>query len=120
MSSALAYPSASTKKASLIIGNRTRLTTNPGALLTVMGDLPSCVASAAAASWVASLVSSPRTISTSDMTGTGLKKCKPTNRSGCDIEDASFVMDTEEVLEATIDSALTSASTCLKTFVLRS
>src|ERR1700730_10217589 len=120
MSSALAYPSARTKKASLIIGNRMRLTTNPGALLTVMGDLPSCTASAAAASCIASLVSSPRTISTSDMTETGLKKCKPTTRSGCDIEDASLVMDTDEVLEATMESALTSASTCLKILVLRS
>src|SRR6476659_1255615 len=107
MSSALAYPSATTQSASLIIGNRMRLTTKPGALLTVMGDLPSCTASATAASWVASLVSSPRTISTSDMTGTGLKKCTPTNRSGCDIEAASFVMDTDEVLEARMDSALT-------------
>src|SRR5262249_34029081 len=97
-----------------------RLTTNPGALLTVMGDLPSCSASTTATSWVASLVSSPRTISTSDMTGTGLKKCKPTNRSGCDIEDASLVMDTEEVLEATMESTLTCASTCLKILLLRS
>src|ERR1700758_528767 len=118
MSSALAYPSESTKKASLIIGNRMRLTTNPGALFTVIGDFPSCTASAAAASWVASLVSSPRTISTSDMTGTGLKKCKPRNRSGCDVADASFVMDTDEVLEATMDCALTTESTCLKILVL--
>jgi hypothetical protein len=34
---ALASPSASTKKASLIIGSRMRLTTNPGPLLTVIG-----------------------------------------------------------------------------------
>ena len=95
------------------------LPTNPGALLTVIGDLPSCAASAAAASLVASLVCSPRTISTNDMTGTGLKKCRPTKRSGWDIEDASFVMETEEVLLARIVSALTNGSTCLKIFVLR-
>src|SRR5271166_5958182 len=38
ISVALASPSASTKKASLIIGSRIRLTTKPGPLLTVIGD----------------------------------------------------------------------------------
>ncbi len=46
MSSAVARPSASTKKASLIMGTRMRLTTKPGAFFTVMGVLPSASARA--------------------------------------------------------------------------
>ena len=37
-----------------------------------------------------------------------------------DTENKRFVMDTDEVLEATMDSALTTASTCLKILVLSS
>jgi len=36
------------------------------------------------------------------MIGTGLKKCIPMNRSGCDIADASLVMEIDDVLDATI------------------
>ena len=40
ISSGLANPSDKTKKASLIMGNKMRLTTKPGEFLTVMGSLP--------------------------------------------------------------------------------
>ena len=53
---ALVSPSARTKNASLIIGRRTRLTTNPGPLFTVIDDFPSFCANASTASCVASLV----------------------------------------------------------------
>ncbi len=68
--------------ASLIIGKRMRLTTNPGESVTVIGVLPTVSANARAVATVASDVSSPRTTSTSAMAGTGLKKWMPTNRSG--------------------------------------
>jgi len=68
-------------------------------------------------SCVASLVCRPRTISTSAMTGTGLKKCIPMKRSGCDIAAASLVTEIEDVLDAMIVSARTSASTALDLLV---
>src|SRR5258705_110194 len=111
ISVALVSPSARTKKASLIIGSRIRLTRKPGPLLTVIGDLPSCNANVSMASCVASLVCRPRTISTRAMTGTGLKKCIPMKRSGYDIAAASLVIEIEDVLDAMIVSARTSAST---------
>jgi hypothetical protein len=86
----------------------------------VIGDLPNCVASVVIAACVASLVCSPRTISTRAMTGTGLKKCMPTKRSGCDITDASLVMETDEVFDAMIVSGLTTESICLRIFAFRS
>jgi hypothetical protein len=45
------------------------------------------------------------------MTGTGLKKCMPTKRSGCDINDGSLVTGIEEVFDAMIASPLTDLST---------
>ena len=41
-----------------------------------------------------------RTISTSGSTGTGLKKCMPSTRSGFEVSAASFMIGTDEVLEA--------------------
>ena len=46
-----------------------------------MTCLPMSAASARTASAVASLVADPRISSTSGITGTGLKKCIPTNRA---------------------------------------
>ena len=43
-----------------------------------------------------------RTTSTSFMTGTGLKKCRPTKRAGREVAMASWVTVSEEVLEAKI------------------
>ncbi len=105
MSSGVARPSASTKKASLIMGTRMRLTTKPGAFFTVIGVLPRRSARAFTASCVASLVCRPRMISTSAIMGTGLKKCMPTKRSARCVAAASLVMLIELVLVATITSA---------------
>ena len=49
---------------------------------------------------VASLVARPRTISTSAITGTGLKKCMPMTCAGRRVCAASLVMEMDEVLEA--------------------
>ena len=64
---------------------------------------------------VASSVRSPWTISSSGITATGLKKWKPTTRSGCWRSAAISVMDSEEVLVASTHSALTAFSTSAKT-----
>ena len=47
------------------------------------------------------------TISTSAMTGTGLKKCMPSTRSGCLVALASRITGIDEVLVARIASAET-------------
>ncbi len=120
MSSGVARPSDSTKKASLIMGTRMRLTTKPGAFFTVIGDLPRRSESCFTASCVASEVCRPRMISTSAIIGTGLKKCMPMNRSARDVAAASLVMEIEEVLDAMITSGATSASTCLRILSLSS
>ena len=114
MSSGVAKPSANTKNASLIMGIKMRLTTKPGAFLTVMGVLPKRSAMALTASCVASLVCRPRMISTSAIMGTGLKKCMPMKRSARCVDAASLVMEIELVLVATITSAPNMPSSCCR------
>ena len=112
ISSALASPSCSASTASLIIGQRIRLTTKPGLFLTTIGVLPSAFASATAASTVASSVRRPRISSTSAIIGTGLKKCMPMNFPGRDVAAASRVMEIDDVFVARITPGRASASTC--------
>ena len=114
MSSGVAKPSAKTKKASLIMGTKIRLTTKPGAFFTVMGDLPSRSARAFTASCVASLVCRPRINSTSAIMGTGLKKCMPMKWSGREVAAASLVIEMDEVLDAINTSGPATASTILR------
>ena len=57
-------------------------------------------------------------ISSSGITATGLKKWKPTTRSGCSSSAAISVIDSEEVLVASTHSAETTASTSAKTCFL--
>ena len=66
----------------------------------------------------ASSVLSARAISSSGRTATGLKKWKPTTRSGCWSCEAISVTDSEEVLVASTHSAETTASTSRKTCCL--
>ena len=61
-------------------GIRTRFTTNPGVSWQRMGRLPRRSPTANAAWTASSDDSSARTISTSGMSGAGLKKCMPTTR----------------------------------------
>ena len=51
-----------------------------------------------------------RTISTSGSTGTGLKKCSPSTRSGCDVSAPSFMIGTDDVFEARNCASGSSAS----------
>ena len=64
---------------------------------------------------VASSVASPLTISSSGITATGLKKWKPTTRSGCSRSAAISVIDSDEVFVARTHSGDTTASTSAKT-----
>ncbi len=65
-----------------------RLTTNAGASFTSTQDFFRFLPTAKAVASAASSVFSPRMISTSGRTATGLKKWKPTTRSGCESPDA--------------------------------
>lgn len=93
-----------------------RFTTNAVASFTSTLDFFSCLPTENAVASAASSVFSPRTISKSGSTATGLKKWKPTTRSGCCSFDAIAVIDSDEVFVARIASGETccssSANTC--------
>ena len=59
----------------------------------------------------------PRITSTSFITGTGFMKCMPITLSGLRVAAASLVMEIEEVLDASIVSALVNSSSVLKILV---
>ncbi len=75
---------------------------NPGLSGAVIGSLPTDFANRNSVSYVASLVVRPRTTSTSFISGTGLKKWRPANRSGRFVRAASSVMHIDEVFETMI------------------
>jgi len=66
-----------------------RLTTKPGLFLATIGVLPTTLANSCASFSVCSGVCMPRISSSSAITGTGLKKCMPTKRSGLDTTAAA-------------------------------
>src|SRR2546430_1738924 len=102
IASGVATPSITQKIASLIIGMSTRFDTNPGASFTSTGVLPNAFATSTTSATVLSAVSSPRTTSTSGMTGTGFMKCIPITCAGRLVWAAIAVMEMEEVLLARI------------------
>ena len=79
---------------------RTRLTMNAGASLTSTHDFLSFLPTAKAVASVGVVGRRARTISSSGRTATGLKKWKPTTRSGCSSLRAISVTDSDEVLVA--------------------
>ena len=81
-------------------GIRTRLTTNPGVSWQRIGVFPIRSPSANAVSKGSSSVSSARTISTSGISGAGLKKCIPTTRPGVDVAAAISVTESADVFVA--------------------
>ncbi|CAM5551431.1 hypothetical protein SVIOM342S_04894 [Streptomyces violaceorubidus] len=97
---------------------RMRLTTNAGASLTSTAVFFSFLATPNAVASEASSVCSPRTISRRGRIATGLKKWKPTTRSGCLSFDAISETEKEEVFVARIAWAGATASTSAKTFCL--
>ncbi len=76
----------------------------PERSLVRIGCLPICSAKASARSTDARPVSSPMTISTSFMTGTGEKKCRPRTRWGSRVQDAIWAIGIDEVLDARMAS----------------
>ncbi len=94
------------------------MTTNAGASLTSTEVLPSSRLTLNAVAREASSVCSPRTISSSGSTATGLKKWNPTTRSGCFRSEAISVTDSEEVLVSSRQVSETTASTSAKTVFL--
>ena len=81
MSSALPTPSSSARIASARNGISIRFTMNPGRSADTMTRLPRSADRSRTVAAVSSVVSVPRTSSTSGITGTGLKKCIPTKRA---------------------------------------
>ena len=77
-----------------------RLTTNPGLSFTLTGVLPSSRVSSWTLVKVSSEVCNALMISTNAIIGTGLKKCMPITLSGLLLTEASFVSDSDDVLEA--------------------
>ncbi len=77
-----------------------RLEANPGESLTTIGSLPSARANATARSTLAAAARGCRTISTSFIAWTGLKKCSPTTRPGSCTAPAMAATESEEVLVA--------------------
>ena len=106
--------------ASLIIGMSTRFETNPAASLTSTGVLPRSSASRRTVSYVSSLVASPRTTSTSFITGTGLKKCIPITRSGRSVAAAIWVIEMDDVFDARMALGGAASSSWSKMRALRS
>src|ERR1700733_2621244 len=95
-----------------------RLTTNAGASLTSTQFFFSLLPTASAVATVASSVAGVRTTSTSGIIATGLKKWKPTRRDGSASPAAISDTDSEDVLVASTQSGLTTASTSAKTCCL--
>ena len=83
---------------------------NPELSCVRIGSFPRTRANAKTASAVASEVEIVRTTSTSFMTGTGLKKCSPANRSARFVAAESSVIVSEDVFEQKIVSGLQARS----------
>src|SRR5436190_20493684 len=84
------------------------------------GTLPSAFENVSTACAVASLVSLPRTTSTSFISGTGFMKCMPITRSARFVLAASIVIEIDDVLLARIAFAGSAWSAAWNTFVLTS
>ncbi len=110
MSSTVPRPCSCDRTASRRYGTSRRLTMNPGLSGAVIGSLPSDCAKANTVRYVSSLVVRPRMTSTSFISGTGLKKCSPANRSGRLVFAASSVMHRDEVFEHRMVCSATTAS----------
>ena len=108
-------PSSNAFATSPISRSSTRFTTKAAASWTSTVVFFSALPSTNAVERTSSLVFGARTISSSGMTATGLKKWKPTTRSGCSRSAAISVTESEEVLVARMQSSETTASTSAKT-----
>mmetsp|Transcript_20969 Transcript_20969/g.30408 ORF Transcript_20969/g.30408 Transcript_20969/m.30408 type:complete len:267 (+) Transcript_20969:447-1247(+) len=108
MSSKEASPLSAMDRAWPRYGTSNRLTMNPGVSLHDTGVFPREAAHPLQASKTAGSVPSVRTTSTSLISCTGLKKCRPTTRSGLPEASAISWMGREDVLDARTPSGFTS------------
>src|SRR5918995_1444486 len=120
MSGALATPSTSMFIASLPTRQLMRLVTKPGNSLTSTVSLPILSATLRATSTVSSVVSTPRTSSTSFMRWAGLKKCMAMHLPGRSVAAAISVGLMVEVFVARTVSGSHSPSKRLKSSSFRS
>ena len=104
--------------ASLIIGTKIRLTTNPGASLTSTGVFPIDFDNSTMFAFVSSLVAPPRITSINFIRSAGLKKCIPI--TSCLIPFAISVTDKEEVFVQKIVLSLQISSNVLNNSCLTS
>ena len=118
IASGVPTPSSRQKIASLIIGIRIRLDTNPGESLHSTGILPISSDKSAIHLVIESSVSEPLTISTNFIIGTGFIKCIPITLSGRCVTDAILLMEIEDVLLAKMVSDLQILSNSLNIFNL--
>src|SRR6202140_2421600 len=105
MSSIDPTPSSSARIASSRYGTSSRFTINPVLSCARTGVLPNFAPNATISSYTAGSVAIVRTTSTRDITGTGLKKCMLTNRSGGLVAVATGVIVNDVVLLAKIATA---------------
>ncbi|CAH0243862.1 hypothetical protein SRABI128_02745 [Microbacterium sp. Bi128] len=103
----IGVPSYTARAASPITLASSRFTTKPGASAVSTAFLPSPLATTNAVDSAASAVASVFTISMRGITATGLKKWKPTSRSGCASAVPISATDSDEVLVARIVSSET-------------
>src|SRR5580704_4274051 len=114
MSSIEPTPSSNARMASSKYGTSSRFTINPVESCARTGIFPSFAPNATSSSYTSASVAIVRTTSTSFITGTGLKKCKPTNRC-CRLVAAEIsVIVSDEVLLAKIVAGGQSASNAEK------
>src|ERR1700730_11971061 len=95
-------PSSYARTASSKYGTNRRFTMKPVLSLVRTGVFPSFLPNSNTVSYTSSAVAIVRITSTSFISGTGLKKCRPTNRSGRLVAVIVSVMEMEEVLLAKI------------------
>src|SRR5205807_1342950 len=100
-----ATPCSSMRMASRPSTSPNRLDANPGESFTRIGSFPSARANATARSTAAAAARGCRTISTSFIAWTGLKKCSPTTRPGSRTAPAMAATESDEVLVASSASA---------------
>src|ERR687890_752893 len=115
MSSRVANPSSYIRTAAMRYGTRSMFTMKPERSLVRIGRLPICSTNASAIWTVSSAVSSATTISTSFITGTGEKKCRPSTRVGRCVAAARPAIGIEDVFEARITESSSASSSVRNT-----
>ena len=93
---------------------------NPAESLAAIGCLPSRATYSIASARGSGAVATVRTTSTRGIRGTGLKKCRPRNRSGRPVTRAIAMIDRLDVLEAKIVAGGLSLSSAVHSWVLSS